>query len=213
MDIKTERADGTLIAKAEGRIDGVNARDFEEAMKAAISGDDSVVVIDLRESVLHQQCGTSSHSAHRQDTTEAKRGAHAVLAVGSDSGGLRNQRLRQNHSGSRIPGAGALRGRQLDRASHRTAAPACHRHRVGFEKTRRDEPRSGTRTGRSGDLRQAVPGGERPSSVQGQSRSFTASRSSSSSARVASIFSLLNPSMSSPCTMRYAPPSMVTGKE
>ena len=47
MDIKTERADGTLIAKAEGRIDGVNARDFEEAMKAAISGDDSVVVIDL----------------------------------------------------------------------------------------------------------------------------------------------------------------------
>ena len=47
MDIKTERADGTLIAKAEGRIDGVNARDFEEAMKAAISSDDSVVVIDL----------------------------------------------------------------------------------------------------------------------------------------------------------------------
>ena len=36
-----------LIAKAEGRIDGVNARDFEEAMKAAISGDDAVVVIDL----------------------------------------------------------------------------------------------------------------------------------------------------------------------
>ena len=47
MDIKTERADGALIAKAEGRIDGVNARDFEEAMKAAISSEDSVVVIDL----------------------------------------------------------------------------------------------------------------------------------------------------------------------
>ena len=47
MDIKTERADGALIAKAEGRIDGVNARDFEEAMKAAIGSDDSVVVIDL----------------------------------------------------------------------------------------------------------------------------------------------------------------------
>ena len=47
MDIKTERNDGTLIAKAEGRIDGVNARDFEEAMKTAISSDDSTVVIDL----------------------------------------------------------------------------------------------------------------------------------------------------------------------
>ena len=47
MDIKTERNDGTLIAKAEGRIDGVNARDFEEAMKAAINSDDSTVVIDL----------------------------------------------------------------------------------------------------------------------------------------------------------------------
>ena len=47
MDIKTERNDGTLIAKAQGRIDGVNARDFEEAMKAAISSDDGTVVIDL----------------------------------------------------------------------------------------------------------------------------------------------------------------------
>ena len=47
MDIQTERENGTLIAKAEGRIDGVNARDFEEALKNAISGDDSTVVMDL----------------------------------------------------------------------------------------------------------------------------------------------------------------------
>ena len=47
MDIQTERKDGTLIAKAEGRIDGVNARDFEEALKAAISDEDSTVVMDL----------------------------------------------------------------------------------------------------------------------------------------------------------------------
>ena len=47
MDIQTERDGGTLIAKAEGRIDGVNARDFEEALKAAISDDDDNVVIDL----------------------------------------------------------------------------------------------------------------------------------------------------------------------
>ena len=47
MEIQTERANGTLIAKAEGRIDGVNARDFEEALKAAISTDDNTVVMDL----------------------------------------------------------------------------------------------------------------------------------------------------------------------
>ena len=47
MEIQTERANGALIAKAEGRIDGVNARDFEEALKAAISTDDSTVVMDL----------------------------------------------------------------------------------------------------------------------------------------------------------------------
>ena len=47
MDIQTERTDGTLVAKAEGRIDGVNARDFEEALKAAISGDEKAVVMDL----------------------------------------------------------------------------------------------------------------------------------------------------------------------
>ena len=47
MEIQTERANGTLIAKAEGRIDGVNARDFEEALKAAIGTDDNAVVMDL----------------------------------------------------------------------------------------------------------------------------------------------------------------------
>ena len=48
MEIQTERNSGTLIAKAEGRIDGVNARDFEEALKAAISADDNTVVMDLQ---------------------------------------------------------------------------------------------------------------------------------------------------------------------
>ena len=47
MDIQTERNNGILIAKTAGRIDGVNARDFEEALKAAISADDNNVVMDL----------------------------------------------------------------------------------------------------------------------------------------------------------------------
>ena len=47
MDIQTERHNGTLIAKTAGRIDGVNARNFEETLKAAISDDDNTVVMDL----------------------------------------------------------------------------------------------------------------------------------------------------------------------
>ena len=47
MEIKTERESGALIACAEGRIDGVNARDFEDAITAAIGETERVVIIDL----------------------------------------------------------------------------------------------------------------------------------------------------------------------
>ena len=35
MEITTESENGVLIARAEGRIDGANARDFESAVQAA----------------------------------------------------------------------------------------------------------------------------------------------------------------------------------
>ncbi len=47
MEIKTERESGALIACAEGRIDGINVREFEEAITAAIGETESVVIIDL----------------------------------------------------------------------------------------------------------------------------------------------------------------------
>ena len=49
MEIQTERENGALIAKAEGRIDGVNARDFEEALKAEINAneDQNTIIMDL----------------------------------------------------------------------------------------------------------------------------------------------------------------------
>ena len=49
MEINTERTNGVLVAKAWSRIDGANAREFEKAMKAAISESDSAVVIDFGE--------------------------------------------------------------------------------------------------------------------------------------------------------------------
>ena len=33
MELNAEHENGTLIAKAEGRIDGGNAREFEDALK------------------------------------------------------------------------------------------------------------------------------------------------------------------------------------
>ena len=45
--MNTEQKDGVLIAKPEGRIDGVNARDFHEALSEAIGTDSNAVLVDL----------------------------------------------------------------------------------------------------------------------------------------------------------------------
>ena len=48
MEVRTERQDGTLVAEVGGRIDGVTAREFEDAMKSAISEEeDDAVIMDL----------------------------------------------------------------------------------------------------------------------------------------------------------------------
>jgi len=47
MEVITERGNGTLIAEVKGRIDGVTAREFEDAMKSAISEDDAAVIVDF----------------------------------------------------------------------------------------------------------------------------------------------------------------------
>ena len=48
MEINTEREQGTLlIVKAEGRLDGISAREFDDAMRSKISEKDSVVIMDL----------------------------------------------------------------------------------------------------------------------------------------------------------------------
>ena len=46
MEISTETRNGTLIAKAEGRIDGSNARDFESAVQSAVRDCEGPVIID-----------------------------------------------------------------------------------------------------------------------------------------------------------------------
>ena len=46
MEVTTENENGTLIAKAVGRIDGTNAAEFENALQAAIGGGEAAVVLD-----------------------------------------------------------------------------------------------------------------------------------------------------------------------
>ena len=47
MDIGVERQNGTLIAKADGRIDGVNASAFEQGLRKVIEDGDKAVIVDL----------------------------------------------------------------------------------------------------------------------------------------------------------------------
>ena len=47
MEVSTERENGTLVARVDGRIDGATARDFEDVMQNAITDDDRAVVVSL----------------------------------------------------------------------------------------------------------------------------------------------------------------------
>ncbi len=47
MPISTEREGATLIAKTEGRVDGSNAREFQDALEEAIEATDRAVVLDM----------------------------------------------------------------------------------------------------------------------------------------------------------------------
>ena len=49
MGIDTERENGTVIAKADGRIDSSNSREFHTSLEAVIAADDSAVVLDFED--------------------------------------------------------------------------------------------------------------------------------------------------------------------
>ena len=49
MEVITERDGETLIAKTDGRVDGTNATDFQDALRNAITPDDKAVILDFGE--------------------------------------------------------------------------------------------------------------------------------------------------------------------
>jgi anti-anti-sigma factor len=47
MEIRVERDGDALVAITEGRVDGANAREFQDALQEAIDEKDRTVVLDL----------------------------------------------------------------------------------------------------------------------------------------------------------------------
>ena len=57
MDVSAERQDGVLSVRVEGRIDGANARQFEEAVRTAIEDGDRAVILDFEQLVYISSAG------------------------------------------------------------------------------------------------------------------------------------------------------------
>ena len=49
MEISAEREGGVVIAKANGRIDSSNSREFHSGLEAVITDDDSAVVLNFED--------------------------------------------------------------------------------------------------------------------------------------------------------------------
>ena len=113
MEISTERKGNVLVVTTEERIDGINARAFQDALQATIDDDDRVVILDLRHLTYISSAGLRvillvARTLQRQDGN---------LAVCSLSGpvleGLSDQRLRPDHPDLRLPGRSGLRAYEL----------------------------------------------------------------------------------------------------
>ena len=49
MNVESRREGTSLVLKADGRVDGTNASEFQDAMKAEINDNDRAVVLDLQD--------------------------------------------------------------------------------------------------------------------------------------------------------------------
>ncbi len=49
MGINAERANGTVIAKADGRIDSSNSREFHSELEAVVTDSDTALVLDFED--------------------------------------------------------------------------------------------------------------------------------------------------------------------
>ena len=47
METRTDRTGGVLVVRTEDRLDGVNAREFQDALQGVIDDSDRAVILDL----------------------------------------------------------------------------------------------------------------------------------------------------------------------
>ena len=57
MAIQAEREGGTLVAKAEGRIDGTNAREFQDNLDSVIEEGDRAVILNFEDLMYISSAG------------------------------------------------------------------------------------------------------------------------------------------------------------
>ena len=72
MGMDIERENGTLIAKAQGRVDGANAQEFQSTLAKAIDPSDRAVILDLEQISYISSAGLrvillTAKALHRQD--------------------------------------------------------------------------------------------------------------------------------------------------
>ncbi|MDE0174382.1 MAG: STAS domain-containing protein [Defluviicoccus sp.] len=77
MDVTTEREDGVLTARVEGRIDGATAVRFEEAVRTAMEEGDRGLVIDCGKLSFISSAGLRAVLL----TAKALRGRNAGFAL------------------------------------------------------------------------------------------------------------------------------------
>ena len=85
MGIKTERTGATLVATAEERVDGANAREFQNDLEQAIEESDRTVILDLKQLFYISSAGLRAILL----TAKGLQRQHAKLAVCSLSDPVR----------------------------------------------------------------------------------------------------------------------------
>ncbi len=85
MELTTERQDGVLSARVNGRIDGTNVREFEEAIRGAIQKDDRALIMDFEELSYISSAGLRAILL----TAKTLRGQNAQFALCSLSSQIR----------------------------------------------------------------------------------------------------------------------------
>ena len=113
LTIQGEKKSGTLIAKAAGRIDGSNAREFQDALDTFLEGEISAFILDMENLTYISSAGLRVILTRLQEATEVILQVRHLRSLRVHWRGIPDQRLRQDHPDPPHPGRCALRYQQL----------------------------------------------------------------------------------------------------